>query len=159
MTKTNLKSNHKDQITSVIPLANASRSSIEFEALPCMFAFHWFYDASGLTVLVAAPNKGLSLTFKGPSYPSSTTLELVPQSFNVRILCATDTSDPQFVSYDGREAKVEWSSSAGCSFGAPGDATPPDPPSDDNGKDDEKAPEKVGSGLGHFILLYVRKPR
>lgn len=102
-----------------------------------------------------APNKGISLTFKGPSYPSSSTLELVPQSFNIRILCATDNVDPTLVSYDGKEAKVEWTSSAGCSFGAPGDSPPTDKPSDDNEKGDEKTPAKVGSGLGYFFLLYV----
>ena len=123
-----------------------------FRLALCVF-FHPYRKCIFLMFIAIAPHKGLSLIFKGPSYPSSTTLDLVPQTFNIRILCATDTSDPKFVSYDGKEAQVEWSSSAGCGFSAPGDGSSPEKPSDDEGKGGEPETEKVGSGLGYFFLL------
>ena len=84
----------------------------------------------------------------GPSYPSSTTLEPTPQSFVLNLFCETEETEPQFKSYDGAQAIVEWSAPAGCNFrsGAPngGDSKTP-----------EKEAESVGSGIGWFFLLFV----
>jgi autophagy-related protein 27 len=77
------------------------------------------------------------MTLRGPPYPSSTTLEPTPQEFVLRLLCATEVSEPEFKSYDGKEAVVEWSAPSGCSFGAPAEG------------------ETVGSGIGWFFLLFV----
>ena len=101
-----------------------------------------------LTVL-AAPSKGISLTFDGPSYPDPYTGETKPQSFNVRILCDTDTKNPTFISYDGAAMRIEWHAKAGCPMGA-GEppATTPDPNDSDGNSE-----TSVGSGLGYFFLL------
>ncbi|KAI0793182.1 autophagy-related protein 27 [Abortiporus biennis] len=131
LTKTNIKSGKADQIISVIPLANRTRSAIELSSL-------------------SSPNKGLSLTFQGYSYPSSTTEDPVPQSFTVHVLCSTDAHDPKFVSYDGKELRVDWSAPAGCEFsaGPPGND---EPSGGESGG--EKEVESVGSGIGYFFLL------
>jgi autophagy-related protein 27 len=86
------------------------------------------------------------MTLRGPSYPSSTTLEPTPQEFVLRLLCDTELSEPEFKSYDGKQAVVEWSAPSGCSFG--------EPPAEGGDKAPEEA-ETVGSGIGWFFLLFV----
>ncbi|CAL1707204.1 unnamed protein product [Somion occarium] len=133
LTKTNLKGQDGGRITSVVPLANAAASAVETSAL-------------------SSP-KGLQLTIKGPSYPTSTSPEPVPQSFTLKLLCATETSDPQFSSYDGKNVLVEWSAPAGCGFsGSPNDK---EPSGGDEKGGDEKEEETVGSGIGYFFLLLL----
>lgn len=95
--------------------------------------------------------KGLQLTIKGPNYPSTTSSDLVPQSFALKLLCSTETSDPKLVSYDGKTANVEWSAPAGCDFvGPPSDG---EPSGGDEKGGNEKESESVGSGIGYFFLL------
>lgn len=99
------------------------------------------YQASAL-----AP-RGVKLTLHGPSYPSSTTLEPTPQAFILNLLCNPEASDPEFKSYDGAKAIVEWSAPSGCSFrSAPAEGGDDKP---------EREAEEVGSGIGWFFLLYV----
>ncbi|KAK7675985.1 hypothetical protein QCA50_021061 [Cerrena zonata] len=132
LTITNIKGQEGHRITSVIPLANSTLSAVESSAL-------------------SSP-KGLQLTIKGPSYPSTTSPDLFPQSFALKLLCSTETSDPKFISYDGKVANVEWSAPAGCDFvGPPGDGNPSG--GDEKGGNDEKESESVGSGIGYFFLL------
>ncbi len=88
------------------------------------------------------------MTLHGPSYPSSTTLEPTPQEFVVDLLCATEETQPEFKSYDGARAVVEWSAPAGCSFRS-------EAPSGGDSKTPEKEVEAVGSGIGWFFLLFV----
>jgi autophagy-related protein 27 len=93
-----------------------------------------------------------------PSYPSSpTSSNDVPQSINITVLCATETSDWEFVNYDGSQAQVKVSAPGGCTLqGQP-----------EGDKDDEKTGDgndgssggddasHVGSGIGWFFLVYV----
>jgi hypothetical protein len=87
------------------------------------------------------------MTLYGPSYPSSITLEPTPQAFTVNLLCATEMSEPEFKSYDGAQAIVEWSAPSGCGFAGA--------PTDEDRKTPEKEVESVGSGIGWFFLLFV----
>jgi hypothetical protein len=82
------------------------------------------------------------MTLHGPSYPSSTTLEPTPQTFILNLLCAPEASKPEFKSYDGAQAVVEWSAPSGCGFS--GDSST-----------DEDSETHVGSGIGWFFLLSV----
>ena len=88
------------------------------------------------------------MTLHGPAYPSSTTLEPTPQEFVLDLLCATEESQPEFKSYDGTRALVEWSMPAGCNFRS-------DPSDGGDGKTPDKGAEAVGSGVGWFFLLFV----
>jgi autophagy-related protein 27 len=88
------------------------------------------------------------MTLHGPAYPSSTTLEPTPQEFVLDLLCATEEGQPEFKSYDGARALVEWSAPAGCYFRS-------EPPSGGDGKTPDKEAEAVGSGIGWFFLLFV----
>ena len=91
------------------------------------------------------------MTIKGPSYPSTSSSDPTPQSFALKLLCATETSEPKFVSYDGKVANIEWSAPAGCDFkGSPSDGTPS---GDDEKGGNEKEEESGGSGIGYFFLL------
>jgi autophagy-related protein 27 len=94
----------------------------------------------------------VSLTFKGPSYPDPVTEKDTPQSFNVNIYCDTETRDPTFKSYDGKDMWVEWQAPAGCDLGSGGSSDPPssDPGSDSGGSGESKS---MGSGIGYFFLL------
>lgn len=93
----------------------------------------------------SAPSKGVSLTFKGPDAPDPFGGEPRPQSFNVRILCDIDASDPVLSSYDGSALWVDWHANAGCAMGSEPPVDIPDPGGETS----------VGSGLGYFFLLYV----
>jgi autophagy-related protein 27 len=85
------------------------------------------------------------IALHGPPYPSSTTLDPIPQEFVLNVLCATETSEPEFKSYNGSRAVVEWSTPSGCNFREPkGDGDTP-----------EKEDESMGSGIGWFFLLSV----
>ncbi|KAJ3544151.1 hypothetical protein NM688_g5774 [Phlebia brevispora] len=132
LTKTNVKEGDSDRITEVVQLATDSSDEASYETL-------------------SAPNKGILLSFKGPSYPDPVTGEPKPQSFNIRVLCDTESSDPAFVSYDGSAVWVEWHAKAGCAMGpgAPPVMTP------DPGDDDGKKESSMGSGLGYFFLLLL----
>jgi len=130
LTKTNHKGSQPDRIFAAIPLAGPSSDNMTFATL-------------------TSP-KGIAVTFQGSSYPAPNTGEPIPQSFNVKLLCATENTDPTFSSYDGQALWVEWHASAGCAFqGAPD--TPDKKPADDIEHGDE--PERVGSGIGYFFLL------
>ena len=84
----------------------------------------------------------------GPSYPSSTTLEPTPQSLVIKLLCETEQTEPQFKSYNGAQAIVEWKAPAGCNFRS-------EAPSGGDSKSPEKEAKHVGSGIGWFFLLSV----
>jgi len=104
-----------------------------------------------LTNPTTAP-KGLSLTFHGGEYPHPSTTVATPQSFNLTLLCATDTNDPTFSSYDGSQLRIEWSAPGGCAF--QGDQPPEN---GGGGGTDDESQEKdrkksVGSGVGWFFF-------
>ena len=99
---------------------------------------------------VLAP-RGIKMILHGPSYPSSITLEPVPQTFVLNLLCNTETSDPEFKSYDGFQAVVEWSAPSGCYFRS-------EDPSEGDGNKPEDETEAVGSGMGWFFFLFVHLP-
>ena len=63
-------------------------------------------------------------------------------------MCETEETEPQFQSYDGARAVVEWSAPSGCNFRS-------DTPSGGDSKSPEKEAEAVGSGIGWFFLLFV----
>ena len=92
-----------------------------------------------LRLCLTAP-KGLQVLFHGGSYPETDPL---PHSFNVTLLCATSYSDPTFVSYDGKDFKIEWQAPAGCEIGSDGG----------DKESDGGSGEHVGSGIGWFFLL------
>ncbi len=81
----------------------------------------------------------------GPPYTSNSTA----QSFSLTLLCDPDASnsDPTFISYDGAELRLEWSSPAGCPFGESSGGG--------GGPSDGPAEESVGSGVGWFFLVSV----
>ncbi|OCH95114.1 hypothetical protein OBBRIDRAFT_721112 [Obba rivulosa] len=132
LTKTNHKGSEPDRIFAAIPLAVSSADSMNFTTL-------------------TSP-KGISMTLKGSTYPSPNTDESIPQSFNVKLICETEISNPTFLSYDGQALWIEWQATAGCGFQAP-PPDAPDKPADDieNGNQ----PERVGSGVGYFFLLLL----
>jgi hypothetical protein len=106
----------------------------------------------------AAPNRGISLTFKGPEYPDPLTNDPIPQSFDINIYCDTEKGEPTLKSYDGKQASVEWRAPAGCNFGG----TEPDQPPESNpdtgnggGSGGGEPSRSMGSGLGYFFLLCV----
>ncbi|TCD65116.1 hypothetical protein EIP91_003090 [Steccherinum ochraceum] len=136
LTKSNIKGNEAagGRVTHVIPLGNSSTDSITLSSIP-------------------SPGKGLQIQFQGPAYPSSTSSEPIPQSMSVSLKCSTEAATPQFVSYDGKEVIIDWSSPAGCSFSEPGGGSGGGKPSEDTEEGDSPAPEKVGSGVGYFFLL------
>ncbi|KAH9176535.1 hypothetical protein EDB89DRAFT_73832 [Lactarius sanguifluus] len=68
--------------------------------------------------------------------------------YALNLLCNTEASNPEFKSYDGAQAIVEWSAPSGCSFRSVAPA---------EGGDDkpERGVEAVGSAIGWFFLLFV----
>lgn len=134
LTETNLKENESDRVIAVIPLAKSSVDDVSFNAL-------------------SAPNKGLSLTFAGASYPDPLTGEQVPQSFSIDILCDTEKGAPSFQSYDGKLLKAQWRAPAGCTFGE--DPGSEKPPADSEPGKDKEEPSSMGSGMGYFFLLLL----
>lgn len=101
------------------------------------------YLTSSVFYLHLPAPKGLQVTFHGGPYPETDPL---PQSFTVSLLCETSDSDPEFVSYDGQEFKVEWRAGAGCEIaaGSPGSGDK----EGDSGNEGH-----VGSGIGWFFFL------
>ncbi|KAI0930171.1 hypothetical protein AcV5_006955 [Taiwanofungus camphoratus] len=132
LTKTNRKGNDDDRIVAVIPLAKSATEDMDYSSL-------------------SSP-KGLSVTFKGPSYPSSTSADPIPQSFNVRLLCSTEDSGPSWSSYDGSQMIVEWSTPSGCGSSS-SDMPAGDEPAGDIDDDRGQKEKAVGSGVGYFFLL------
>ena len=156
LTMTNQKEGAGDRITAVIPLGNSSADAAKYAAVPGMnrliiYRILCLFDVA----YDIAPHKGLSLTLEGAAYPDpSDPDKLIPQSFHLSLSCSTQTSDPKFVSYDGKKAEVEWSAPSGCPGGSPPGSDQPkedeDVPGGDSGNSDEKS---VGSGIGYFFLL------
>jgi len=128
LSKTNIKPGESDRVIAVIAVAQEPDLQAEY-------------------IELSSP-RGVKMTFHGPSYPSSTTLEPTPQEFVLDLLCATVETEPQFKSYDGARATVEWSAPAGCSFRS-------EAPSGGDSKSPEKEAEAVGSGIGWFFLLLL----
>jgi Autophagy-related protein 27 len=85
------------------------------------------------------------MTLHGPTYPSSATLEPIPQEFVLNLLCATEISEPEFKSYNGSQAVVEWKAPSGCNFKEP----------EGDGKIPEREDENMSNGIGWFFLLFV----
>ncbi|KAH9176497.1 autophagy-related protein 27, partial [Lactarius sanguifluus] len=126
LSKVNIKKGESDRLVAVIPMAQESELRAEYAAL-------------------SSP-RGVKMTLHGPPYPSSITLEPTSQTFVLNLLCNTEASDPEFKSYDGAQAIVEWSVPSGCGFRSEAPA---------EGGDDkpEREVEAVGSGIGWFFLL------
>ncbi|KAG1752957.1 putative autophagy protein Atg27 [Suillus lakei] len=141
--KTNKNSEPKDRVIAVIPVASSSVLEPEYAQLDSL--------------------KGLSLTFHGSPYPTSSEDS---QSIIFSLLCA-DAADPEaepeFVSYENGIVRVDWSTPAAC--GSPDDQSTPDEPSppqedddtpaDEGGGDSDEKPAKRGSGLGFFFLVLL----
>ncbi|KAI0298553.1 autophagy-related protein 27 [Russula brevipes] len=125
LTKTNIRKGESNRIFAVIPVAQEPDMQPEYE------------------VLHADP-RGVKITLHGPSYPSSTTTEPAPQSFVLNLFCATEGSEPELESYDGKTVVVRWNTSSACNFRSPKDG---------DSKTPEKEGEAVGSGIGWFFLL------
>jgi len=126
LSKTNIKQGESDRVIAVIPIAQEPDLRAEYTRL-------------------SSP-RGVKMTLHGPAYPSSTTLEPTPQELVLDLLCATEEGQPEFKSYDGALALVEWSAPAGCNFRS-------EQPSGGDGKTPDKEAEAVGSGVGWFFLL------
>jgi len=137
LTKTNKKGSESDRVVAVIPVAQTSEPKPDYSIL-------------------SSP-KGLSMIMHGASYPSSSSADPIPQSFNLSLLCSTDMSDATLKSYDGSQVRVEWSAPAGCGF--QGDEEPPTNGGGDEGgdRDGEKddSQQSVGSGIGWFFLVLL----
>ncbi|KAI0630091.1 autophagy-related protein 27 [Trametes polyzona] len=138
LVRTNRKEGQADRVFSVIPLANSSADAVTYSSLH-------------------SP-KGVELTFAGPPYPSvHGDADPIPQSFHIKLLCSTESeqSAVNFTSYDGKDARLEWKTVAGCPIGTPNDGEKkPDEGSDEGGSGDHKE-ENVGSGLGYFFLILL----
>lgn len=100
---------------------------------------------------VLAP-RGIQLMFKGPTYPDSSD-DSEEQSFNLRLLCASQSSGLTFSDYDGGAVWAEWSAPEGCGSDAPPSYSDEDTPNDDSGDDSDSSESHMGSGLGYFFLL------
>ncbi|KZT72227.1 hypothetical protein DAEQUDRAFT_664794 [Daedalea quercina L-15889] len=130
MTTVNKKDDEDDRVVAVIPLATSS-SSYEIQTL-------------------SSP-RGIVLTFRGSTYPD-TSDDSVEQTFNLRLLCATESQGLSFWDYDGTDMWAEWSAPSGCGLGAdPGS----DKPNDDVEDGDGDSQGHMGSGLGYFFLLLL----
>ena len=80
---------------------------------------------------------------------------MTPQSFNLTLLCATEATDPKFLSYNGSQLQLEWSAPSGCGF--QGETPPPenDKGGDSGGGGNDNRKKSVGSGVGWFFLVSV----
>lgn len=145
----------------IIPVASTSALEPEYSQLDCMWSFYFMFCYAYLTN-VTAP-KGLSLTFRGPPYPTSSD---DPQSINFSLFCADDAdpkAEPTFVSYENGVVRVDWSTPSACGLpdDQPPSQTPPqdppqeddDTPADDGGEESDTKPATRGSGLGFFFLV------
>jgi len=126
LTKTNRKgSENADRVVAVIPLAQSSALNPKYHHI---------------TPTNDKP-KGLSLTLHGAEYTS------VAQSVTFTFYCSTTESEPQFISYENGEVKIEWSTLSGCGMIADDDTKPPPENTPDA--------EEVGSGIGWFFLVLL----
>jgi len=125
--KVNIKQGDSDRVIAVIPMAQEPELQAEYTEL-------------------SSP-RGIKMTLHGPSYPSSTILEPIPQTFVLNLLCNTETSDPEFKSYDGFQAVVEWSAPSGCNFRS-------EDPSEGDGDKPENETEAVGRGWDGFSFCF-----
>ena len=138
-------------MTEVIQLAPETPEAVSYQAITCEQRSLSLVQGTILILCWIAPSKGVSLTFKGSTYPDPYSDELKAQSFNVRLFCDTETKDPTFKSYDGSEFWLEWQTNAGCAMADPDPGSPQTPtPDPEDGGDEETS---VGSGLGYFFLL------
>lgn len=99
----------------------------------------------------------MNIIYHGNPYPSLPSADPISQLFNLTLHCATETSPPDFQSYDGVSLNLEWSTPAGCEFKDP-DGTPHDDETgggDSDSGDEGKEPESVGSGVGWFLLVLL----
>jgi len=127
LVKTNIKQGVEERVIAAIPIAQTPTLNPEYSSL--------------------SSSKGLSLMFHGPSYPPSASR---PQSFNLTLRCATDTSDPTITSYNGSNLLMEWSAPAGCGFRSDsGDHQ------DEDKEESGKNGESLGSGMGWFFLVLL----
>ncbi|EPT04482.1 hypothetical protein FOMPIDRAFT_1021764 [Fomitopsis schrenkii] len=131
LTTVNQKDGESDRVVSVIPLST-SESVVEYSSL-------------------SSP-RGIQLMFKGPTYPDSSD-DSEEQSFNLRLLCASQSSGLTFSDYDGGAVWAEWSAPEGCGSDAPPSDSDEDKPNDDAG--DDSSESHMGSGLGYFFLLLL----
>ncbi|KAH9839348.1 autophagy-related protein 27 [Rhodofomes roseus] len=133
LTTLNQKDDEDDRVVAVIPLATSS-SVVEKSSL-------------------SSP-KGIILTFRGPTYPDSSD-DSWEQTFNLRLLCATESTGLTFSDYDGSAMWAEWSAPSGCGFGAAPPDSGSDKPNDDAEEGDGSSESHMGSGLGYFFLLLL----
>jgi len=129
LTKINQRDGQTDRIVAVIPLGQTSGKR----------------EISSLS----SP-EGISITFDGPSYPPSAD-NSIPQSFNMTLLCAKETSNITFVSYEAGQLRLDWGAPAGC--GHTGDEAPPN--NDDEVKKPSDEETSIGSGIGWFFLAML----
>jgi len=135
LTQVNTKPDETDRVVSVIPLMQTSS------------------HPTVKTSLSTSP-KSISIQFNGPDYPHPVDGTPTAQTLNVTLLCASEEmNDPEFKSYDGSQAQVEWRTKAGCPLQDDGTH---EPEGDGGGKPEhEPPPESTGSGVGWFFLMLI----
>ncbi|KAH9013938.1 hypothetical protein EDB84DRAFT_1277980, partial [Lactarius hengduanensis] len=143
LSKVKIKQGESDWVVAVIPMTQESELRAEYAALSCTSNPTMFRN--GIDQAFASALRGNKMTLHGPPYPSSITLEPTPQTFVLNLLCNTKASDPEFKSYDGAQAIVEWSAPSGCNFR--------EAPAEGGDDKPEREVEAVGSGIGWFFLL------
>lgn len=97
-------------------------------------------------MLLILASKGIQLQWQGAAYPNEDSKR---QTFTLKLFCEPGAQDgPEFKSYDGETAVVEWKHELACPY-KPGEEPPSHEPSG----------ESVGSSLGWFFLVYVHSVR
>jgi len=136
MTQSNQKVDQTDRVMSVIPIAVSSKLTPEFTVIP---------------------SKGLTVILHGGIYPHPHSDQSPTQYLNLTLFCDKSETEPHFVSYDGSQMHIQWSSPAGCSSeGEPGNGGGGGGGGGGDHHEDEKIPEEdehVGSGIGWFFLV------
>ncbi|KAI0028143.1 autophagy-related protein 27 [Vararia minispora EC-137] len=91
--------------------------------------------------------KGIRITRSGAMYPASDGQQ---QSLVFDLLCEpnNDAGQPEFMSYDGKSATIQWKHEAACPFKG---STPPPEGDEEKGGDSSSA----GSSLGWFFLVLL----
>ncbi|KAJ3814564.1 autophagy-related protein 27 [Lentinula aff. lateritia] len=130
LTKINQKLEQEDRIVAVIPLG----------------------DGLNVNLTKLSSLAGLSITMHGQPYPSGSD-NAKDQTFNLKLICDENASDPKFVSYDGSLAEVEWTNPAACGSEV-GDGSDNDSGNDGDSEGDQEE-ESVGSGIGWFFLVIL----
>ncbi|KAF9071737.1 autophagy-related protein 27 [Rhodocollybia butyracea] len=126
LTKINEKQDLEDRIVAVIPVAKGNGLDSEVTAL-------------------SSP-EGLSILMHGPPYVSGDEIE---QTLHIRLMCSQDASEPKFMSYNGSQVQVEWSTPSGCGHSSD------EPNQDDKNGGGSSGSENVGSGIGWFFLVLL----